>query len=112
MYDESVSSLADHPIREMIRAGLEVTINTDDPGLFGGFNLTDELVTAVVECGITEEQVRYHIKIRYHMHMLYCWYQRLIVVVVVIDASMSASSIQCLIYINITAWSICKRVPR
>lgn len=31
----AVSSLTDHPIRKLMEAGVPVTINSDDPGLFG-----------------------------------------------------------------------------
>lgn len=32
-----VDSPADHPIRRMLRAGLRVTVNSDDPAYFGGY---------------------------------------------------------------------------
>jgi adenosine deaminase len=52
-----VDSLADHPLRRMLDAGLVATVNSDDPAYFGGYvdqNLTE---TAAV-LGLTEEQVR------------------------------------------------------
>ena len=32
-----VESLADHPLRRMLRAGLRATVNSDDPAYFGGY---------------------------------------------------------------------------
>ncbi|MGK4579988.1 adenosine deaminase [Kitasatospora sp. HPMI-4] len=52
-----IDSLADHPLRRMLDAGLVATVNSDDPAYFGGYvdhNLTE---TAAV-LGLTEEQVR------------------------------------------------------
>ncbi len=37
----SVPSIAEHPIRKFMRAGVDVSINSDDPGLFG-IDLTNE----------------------------------------------------------------------
>lgn len=37
----AVSSLASHPIRQLLNAGVHVTINSDDPGIFG-IDLTHE----------------------------------------------------------------------
>ncbi len=41
----AVPSLAAHPARRLLRDGVRVTLNTDDPGLFG-INLTHELEVA------------------------------------------------------------------
>ncbi|GAA4985676.1 adenosine deaminase [Kitasatospora paranensis] len=52
-----VDTLADHPLRRMLDAGLLATVNSDDPAYFGGYvdeNLTD---TAAV-LGLTDDQVR------------------------------------------------------
>ena len=41
----AVSRLAEHPARRLLLEGARVTINTDDPGLFG-IDLTHELEVA------------------------------------------------------------------
>jgi adenosine deaminase len=53
----AVPSLADHPARRLLRDGLLVTLNTDDPGLFG-IDLTHELEVARDEMGFTVEDLR------------------------------------------------------
>ncbi len=53
----AVPSLADHPARRLLREGLLVTLNTDDPGLFG-IDLTHELRVAQEEMGFTLEDLR------------------------------------------------------
>ncbi|MDH6123759.1 adenosine deaminase [Kitasatospora sp. GP82] len=52
-----IDTLADHPLRQMLDAGLVATVNSDDPAYFGGYvdqNLTE--VAAVL--GLDEQQVR------------------------------------------------------
>lgn len=49
-------SYADHPLRRLVDAGCTVTINSDDPVLFGT-TLTDEYRHAVVDCGLTIAEV-------------------------------------------------------
>ena len=49
-------SYADHPIKQLIAAGCLVTINSDDPVLFGT-TLTDEYRHAVVDCGLDIEDI-------------------------------------------------------
>ena len=52
-----VDTLADHPLRRMLDAGLVVTVNSDDPAYFGGYvgqNLTD----TAAALGLTEDQQR------------------------------------------------------
>ncbi|RYG10456.1 MAG: adenosine deaminase, partial [Caulobacteraceae bacterium] len=51
-----VDDLKDHPVPEMLRQGLHVTINSDDPAYFGGYVNENyrQLATAV---GLTREQV-------------------------------------------------------
>lgn len=44
---KGVPSLAEHPLREMLQAGLLVSVNSDDPAYFGGY--VDENLTAVAE---------------------------------------------------------------
>ena len=47
-----VNSVKDHPLRMMVD-GLNVTISTDDPGLFVIFLLFCDCVLAVLDCGMT-----------------------------------------------------------
>lgn len=49
-------SLADHPIRRMLDAGLNVTINSDDPPMFST-TLTDEWIRVVEMFGLTYAEV-------------------------------------------------------
>ena len=51
-----VKDLKDHPVPEMLRQGLHVTLNSDDPAYFGGYVNANyaELARAV---GLTREQV-------------------------------------------------------
>jgi adenosine deaminase len=53
----AVPSLAAHPARRLLREGLLVTLNTDDPGLFG-IDLTHEYRVAVEDLGFTEDDLR------------------------------------------------------
>jgi adenosine deaminase len=48
-----VDSLTSHPIRQLMEAGVPVTINSDDPGLFG-INLTHEYDVLNKFYGFTE----------------------------------------------------------
>jgi adenosine deaminase len=45
-------SLAGHPLRQLMDAGLVVTINSDDPAYFGGY-LTDNYVAMIEPFGLT-----------------------------------------------------------
>jgi len=51
-----VKDLKDHPVPEMLRRGLHVTLNSDDPAYFGGYVNANykQLASAV---GLTREQV-------------------------------------------------------
>ena len=51
-----VDDLKDHPVPEMLRRGLHVTLNSDDPAYFGGYvnQNYSELAKAV---GLTREQI-------------------------------------------------------
>lgn len=49
-------SYAAHPLRRLVDAGCRVTINSDDPVLFGT-TLTDEYRHAIVDCGLTVAEV-------------------------------------------------------
>jgi adenosine deaminase len=51
-----VQSVETHPLPEMIQAGLQVTLNTDDPGI-SGIQLSDEYERAVELLGISRETV-------------------------------------------------------
>src|SRR5581483_1885743 len=53
----AVASIAEHPALRLLRQGVRVTINTDDPGLFG-IDLTHELETARDELGFGPEELR------------------------------------------------------
>ncbi len=52
-----VRRVEDHPARRLLRAGLSVTINSDDPGLFG-IDLTHELEAARDALGFDEDDLR------------------------------------------------------
>jgi adenosine deaminase len=49
-----VSRLADHPLPAMIDAGLQVTLNSDDPGV-SNIRLSEEQLAAAVELGLSLE---------------------------------------------------------
>jgi adenosine deaminase len=52
----AVGSLAEHPLPDMLAAGLRVTLNSDDPAYFGGY--LDDNVTAVRrELGLDDKQL-------------------------------------------------------
>lgn len=51
-----VSSLDRHPLRALLNAGVEVTINTDDPVLFQT-DITKEYALAIGQCGLTFEEL-------------------------------------------------------
>lgn len=53
----AVTSLAAHPARALLRRGVPVTINSDDPGLFG-LDLTHELEVARGALGFTDDDLR------------------------------------------------------
>jgi adenosine deaminase len=53
----AVASLAEHPARRLLREGVLVTLNTDDPGLFG-IDLTHEYEVAQRELGFDDDDLR------------------------------------------------------
>jgi adenosine deaminase len=53
----AVTRLADHPARRMLEEGLRVTINTDDPGLFG-ITLSHELEVCRDDLGFADDELR------------------------------------------------------
>ena len=50
-----VPTLQSHPVRKMLNAGLQVTLNTDDPAI-QQTTLTDELALSVMYCGLTTQE--------------------------------------------------------
>lgn len=52
-----VRQMAEHPLPRMIDAGLQVTLNTDDPGI-SNIRLSDEYYTAVAELGLSLESLK------------------------------------------------------
>jgi adenosine deaminase len=53
----AVGRLREHPALRLLRAGVRVTLNTDDPGLFG-IDLTHELEVATRELGFAPADLR------------------------------------------------------
>jgi adenosine deaminase len=51
-----VRDLKDHPVPEMMRRGLHVTLNSDDPAYFGGY-VNDNYRALASAVGLTREQV-------------------------------------------------------
>lgn len=49
-----IANMADHPLPAMIDAGLQVTLNTDDPGV-SNIRLSEEQLAAVAELGLSLE---------------------------------------------------------
>ncbi len=51
-----VSAIAEHPIREYFEHGLIISVNTDDPMMFGT-SLDKEYERLVQECGFTKQEI-------------------------------------------------------
>ena len=51
-----VSTIAEHPIRDYFKRGLIVSVNTDDPKMFGTA-LAEEYELLEQECGFTEQEI-------------------------------------------------------
>ncbi|MCO4785408.1 adenosine deaminase [Marinomonas atlantica] len=51
-----VDTLKDHPIRSMLRLGLNATVNSDDPAYFGGY-MNDNFSALVQETQLTKEEL-------------------------------------------------------
>ncbi len=49
-------TLASHPLRELVQAGVRCTVNSDDPILFGNY-ITDDLIALVEEAHFTLPEV-------------------------------------------------------
>lgn len=52
----TVNSLEDHPLRKILDAGVQVTLNTDDPGMFGT-TLLREYSVAERELGLSRDEL-------------------------------------------------------
>jgi len=52
-----VPSLGEHPLPDLLRAGVPVSINTDDPGIFG-VTLADEFAVCQKHMGLTDEELQ------------------------------------------------------
>ncbi len=52
-----IDTLADHPLRRMLDAGLVATVNSDDPAYFGGY-VDDNLAGVVRALGLTDDHLR------------------------------------------------------
>lgn len=52
-----IPSVAEHPIREFIRRGIPVSVNTDDPAMFGN-SLAEEYEALECEQGFTPDEIR------------------------------------------------------
>ena len=52
----SVASFQEHPIRRYFDRGLLVTVNTDDPGMFGN-SLAQEYLRLITDFGFTTEEI-------------------------------------------------------
>ncbi|MDE3179170.1 MAG: adenosine deaminase [Acidobacteriota bacterium] len=52
----AIKSLQDHPFRQFLDAGIEVTLNTDDPALFGT-SLENEFAVAAASFGLTRAEI-------------------------------------------------------
>jgi len=51
-----VQSLAAHPLRAMLEAGLNVTMNSDDPAYFGGY-VNDNFIQCRDALGLSDEHI-------------------------------------------------------
>lgn len=52
----AVSRLKDHPVRKLYDAGVPITLNSDDPGIFGS-SLVEEYELAAREFGFTSQEL-------------------------------------------------------
>ena len=51
-----VQSMAEHPLKKLMDAGLRVTVNSDDPSFFGGY-VNDNYVACQAALGLTREEI-------------------------------------------------------
>jgi adenine deaminase len=56
-----VNSMAEHPLKRMLEAGLCVTVNSDDPAYFGGY-VAENYLAAYRELGLDTDEIRRLIK--------------------------------------------------
>ena len=56
-----VNSMAEHPLKRMLEAGLCVTVNSDDPAYFGGY-VVENFLAAYRELGLDADGIRRLIK--------------------------------------------------
>ena len=52
-----VKTLAEHNIARLLRAGLNVTMNSDDPSYFGGY-MNDNYIACQETLGLTRDEIR------------------------------------------------------
>jgi adenosine deaminase len=52
----TVKTLADHPLRRLLEAGVKVTINSDDPAYFGGY-LNENYIQTARALNLTEPEL-------------------------------------------------------
>lgn len=57
VHTSTVRGYREHPLPELLRAGLRVTLNTDDPAI-SGIDLAHEYRVAETEMGLTREELR------------------------------------------------------
>jgi adenosine deaminase len=57
VHSGAVPRLSAHPLPRMLDAGLQVTLNTDDPGV-SGIRLTDEYALAVDQLDLSQESIK------------------------------------------------------
>lgn len=53
----AVTTIDDHPLPSMLQAGLQVTLNTDDPGV-SDTRLSDEYALAITQLGLSLESIK------------------------------------------------------
>lgn len=51
-----VNDMKDHPIRSMLKLGLNATVNSDDPAYFGGY-MNDNYASLINNTGISKEEL-------------------------------------------------------
>lgn len=56
-YTGVVASIKNHPVKKLMEYGVPISLNSDDPAILGT-TLTDEYVSAIVELGFTEEELK------------------------------------------------------
>lgn len=54
---KGVPELSAHPLADLLRRGVKVTVNSDDPAYFGGY-LDDNVAAVRAALGLTEDEIR------------------------------------------------------